>query len=231
MYNIVILDNTPIFEQLKIEEALLRADENNWCLINTGSTPAIVMGISGKAEKLINLEKTSQDNIPIIKRFSGGGTVYVDEHTLFVTFITNGPATPKSILDFTKTVYTPFFPKAFVVQENDYAFGEMKFGGNAQYIQRNRWLHHTSFLWDFNPKNMHYLLMPEKQPKYRQERSHSDFLCSLKEHYPCKAHLIEQLKCHLIKEIGGEEAMLPSDLMNREYRSSTEFERINQACY
>jgi lipoate-protein ligase A len=28
-----------------------------------------------------------KDSIPVIKRFSGGGTVIVDENTLFVTFV------------------------------------------------------------------------------------------------------------------------------------------------
>lgn len=32
-------------------------------------------------------------------------------------------------------------------------------------ITRDRWLHHTSFLWDFNPANMEYLLIPESQPE------------------------------------------------------------------
>ena len=40
----------PILQQLRLEEALLRADDANWCIINDGSaTPAIVMGISGCA--------------------------------------------------------------------------------------------------------------------------------------------------------------------------------------
>lgn len=39
-----------ILRQLQIEEALLRATRDNWCLINDGcGDPAIVMGISGCA--------------------------------------------------------------------------------------------------------------------------------------------------------------------------------------
>ena len=42
------LAGTPILQQLKIEEALLRADAQNWLVVNDGSSiPAIVMGISG----------------------------------------------------------------------------------------------------------------------------------------------------------------------------------------
>jgi lipoate-protein ligase A len=49
----------------------------------------------------------------------------------------------------------------------DYAFGDRKFGGNAQSITKNRWIHHTSFLWDYEVKNMSYLKLPAKAPKYR----------------------------------------------------------------
>jgi hypothetical protein len=52
----------------------------------------------------------------------------------------------------------------------DYVFGVRKFGGNAQAITNKRWLHHTSFLWDFDPANMAALLNPAKQPDYRQVR-------------------------------------------------------------
>ncbi len=42
------LHKVPILRQLLLEEALLRADSSNWCIINNGtSVPAIVMGISG----------------------------------------------------------------------------------------------------------------------------------------------------------------------------------------
>jgi hypothetical protein len=47
-------------------------------------------------------------------------------------------------------------------------YGERKFGGNAQAITSKRWLHHTSFLWDYDPLNMAVLTNPKKQPAYRQ---------------------------------------------------------------
>ncbi len=52
----------------------------------------------------------------------------------------------------------------------DYIFGDRKFGGNAQAITRRRWLHHTSFLWDFRDDRMALLQHPEKAPEYRAVR-------------------------------------------------------------
>jgi lipoate-protein ligase A len=50
---------------------------------------------------------------------------------------------------------------------SDYAFSHRKFGGNAQSITKNRWVHHTSFLWDYDVKNMDYLKIPKRAPEYR----------------------------------------------------------------
>ncbi len=50
----------------------------------------------------------------------------------------------------------------------DYCFGEAKFGGNAQAITRKRWLHHTTFLWDFQPSHMGLLKHPANAPAYRE---------------------------------------------------------------
>lgn len=176
----------PIYEQLQIEEALLRASHENWCLINWGSPPAIVMGISGKLEELIDEKKLQQCPIPVIRRFSGGGTVVVDHQTLFVTFICNAEKTvsccPQKVLHWTADFYKSVFPTGFQLQENDYAMGDRKFGGNAQYFRKERWLHHSSLLWDYQPFHMEYLLHPMKTPKYREGRNHLDFLCKLQDH-------------------------------------------------
>lgn len=54
-----------------------------------GARPTIVLGIGGKADKLVHLNRTARDGVPLLRRFSGGGTVIVDEGSLFVTFIMN----------------------------------------------------------------------------------------------------------------------------------------------
>lgn len=185
--NFVFLEKTSIFRQLQYEEALLRADQRNWCLMNIGTDPAIVMGISGKVEQLVHLEKWRRSALPLIRRFSGGGTVFVDENTLFITLICQADDVevqpfPRPIMEWTAQLYRPSFDAAslpFFLRENDYVCGDRKWGGNAQSIIKGRWLQHSSLLWDFNPQSMEILLHPPKVPTYRGARPHSDFLCSL----------------------------------------------------
>jgi len=71
----------------------------------------------------------------------------------------------------------------FALRENDYVLGERKMGGNAQSIVKGGWLHHTSFLWDFENEHMEYLSLPKKRPDYRGSRNHDDFLVKLKSVY------------------------------------------------
>jgi lipoate-protein ligase A len=84
--------------------------------MNVGSLPpTVVLGISGKPEKLCNMELVEEDRIPMIKRFSGGGTVVVDTGTTFVSIICNKgdvegePQYPRDIMSWTETVYDPVF--------------------------------------------------------------------------------------------------------------------------
>lgn len=157
------------------------------------------MGISGQPEALLNIDAVKRDRIPVIKRFSGGGTVIVDEQTLFVTFIMNKEDLdvspfPEPILRWSADVYEKAWQiPGFHLKENDYCIGDKKCGGNAQYIKKDRWLHHTSFLWDYSAENMNYLSLPAKRPKYRLDRDHKDFLTSLKKQGVTPEVLIERL--------------------------------------
>lgn len=197
---LIELENISIFDQLLYEEYLLRDTQDNICIINHGSSPAIVMGISGKLDELVHTEEAYKLNIPIIKRFSGGGTVVVDEDTLFVTFIFNAqdvkvPCFPEPIYKFSETIYKDVFKDLpFELKQNDYVLNDRKIGGNAQYIKKDRWLHHTSFLYDYKPHLMQLLKHPKKTPAYREGRGHEAFISTLKNHFDHKSKVPVLLK-------------------------------------
>ncbi len=174
------------------------------------------MGISGNPPLLLDLPRVKEDRIPVLQRFSGGGTVVVDEATLFITFIFSKGGVdihpfPEKILRWSADLYGSAWQiPGFQLQENDYAIEDKKCGGNAQYIRKERWLHHTSFLWDYQPENMNYLLLPPKRPQYRKDRSHGDFLCRLKDHSPHPNELIAKLRTELVKRFYIEDFDLES---------------------
>jgi lipoate-protein ligase A len=63
---------------------------------------------------------------------------------------------------------------------SDLAIGARKFSGNAQYRKSRALLIHGTFLLEFDLSLIgRYLALPVKQPAYRQNRSHLEFLTTL----------------------------------------------------
>ena len=224
----------PIFEQLELEEALLRTDQNNWCIINEQSTDAIVMGISAKPDDVINKQEFVKKPIPVIRRFSGGGTVLIEKNTLFVTFIVQQQDVqldmcPKQLLDWTGHMYSPLFSHVdFAIRENDYAIDDKKVGGNAQYFARKRMLHHTSFLWDYCPEYMKVLKMPPKIPEYRRARSHDAFLTKLCHYFKSKDAFMQGVKKALARHFRIQEHVPDRDaLLLRQYRRTLSYVNVD----
>ena len=115
-------------------------------------------------------------------------------------------AFPEPILRWSADLYSSAWQiPSFRLLENDYLIQNRKCGGNAQYIKKERWLHHTSFLWDYKKENMDYLRLPPKRPKYRENRPHEEFLCRLKDHTEGPDQLIEKLRRELVKRFYIEE--------------------------
>jgi lipoate---protein ligase len=199
--NFLFAQNLSIFEQLKLEEGLLKTNDENWCIVNLGSPTSVVLGAFNDEKLHLQLDLIKKDKIPLIKRFSGGGSVIVDENTIFITFIfskkTLNFSYPEEIFKWTENFYKKFFPSSFSLQENDYILENKKCAGNAQYLKKTRWLHHSSFLWEFDNKKMDYLLLPKKAPKYRDNRSHENFLCTIKDLFVSKIHFASLIKSGL----------------------------------
>lgn len=94
-----------VLERLAFEECLFRteAERRHWVLVgahhatnhkhlpkvnnNSTANACIVMGIGGKPRQLLDVELVQRDNIPVLKRFSGGGTVILDTNSLWTTII------------------------------------------------------------------------------------------------------------------------------------------------
>jgi lipoate-protein ligase A len=194
--------NTDIARVLRLEEGLLRhrVGEDWLTMCDGASTRGVVLGVSSKLHALVDEAYAKETDARIVRRFTGGGTIACDGDTMFVG-MTMGtetarrvgmlPATPKSgggtfprdVMRATGLIYERVFDKCgtFAVRENDYVFGDMKFGGNAQAITKERFLHHTSFLYDYDEASMRRLLKhPERAPEYRMGRSHEKFVTRLK---------------------------------------------------
>ncbi|XP_030473521.1 uncharacterized protein LOC115691089 [Syzygium oleosum] len=227
LMKLIRLREWPILQQLHIEEQLLRTSSENWCIINDGTrAPTIVMGVSGKPAELLEIKPVLHDQVPVIKRFTGGGTVIVDGGTIFVTFICNKDSVPdlqpypRPIMSWSSLIYNEVFQGTgdFHLRENDYVFGSRKFGGNAQSITKGRWIHHTSFLWDYEIRNMAYLKLPSRAPEYRSARGHLEFICRMRD-YISRSDFIDRT----IRALGTHFSVEPEELEAIQSVPSTKF--------
>lgn len=68
-----------------------------------------------KPAELLEVSSVIRDRVPVIRRFTGGGTVIVDRGTIFVTFICNKDAFPdvqpypKPIMTWSSLIYSKVF--------------------------------------------------------------------------------------------------------------------------
>jgi lipoate-protein ligase A len=113
--------------------------------------PSIIVGKHQNAFAEINHWYVKEKKIKVVRRLSGGGTVFHDSGNLNFCFIRNGKE--GSLVDFHKFTQ----PIIEVLQElgvpaersgrNDLIINGLKFSGNAEHIYRNRTLHHGTLLF------------------------------------------------------------------------------------
>ena len=149
-----------------------------------------VLGYSGKIKSEVDLASCQTLRVPVLRRCSGGGTVLQGpgclNYSLVLRIENRDPLkcvteTNFFIMQWLKNALEPVIGPGIEVQGlSDLALGTLKFSGNAQYRKRRFLLFHGTFLLRFDLSLVDKLLpIPSRQPPYRQNRSHGDFLTNL----------------------------------------------------
>lgn len=172
-------------ENLHIEEAYL-ADTDNILRFWESDTYFVVLGRSNKPEIECDVSACQVDCIPILKRVSGGGTVLQGPGCLNYALIVNTAYHPDLekidtanafVMQTIADALQPILPGVEVSGFTDLSVRGKKISGNAQRRTKNRVLFHGTFLRDFDlDKIAKYLKFPSKQPDYRQNRGHLEFV-------------------------------------------------------
>jgi len=150
----------------------------------------VVVGYSNKAAVEVNLPYCQLHTIPVLRRCTGGGAVLQGPGCLNYSLVLRlaRAAPPESIAA----------ANAFVLHRHqaalaallrapvemrghtDLAIGGLKCSGNSQRRKRQFLLFHGSFLLHLDVSMVEGTLRsPSRQPEYRLNRSHSDFLINL----------------------------------------------------
>ncbi|HOX58869.1 MAG TPA: lipoate--protein ligase family protein [Candidatus Paceibacterota bacterium] len=150
----------------------------------------VVLGYANKAATEVNLPYCHKHTIPVLRRCSGGGAVLqgpgVLNYSLVLRMDHCGPfhsihATNRLILERHRDTLAPLLMAPVEWRgQTDLAIGGLKFSGNSQRRHRRFLLFHGSFLLHLDLSLVEKTLpQPSRQPDYRLNRSHSDFLINL----------------------------------------------------
>ena len=177
----------------------------------------VVLGYANKAATEVNLPFCRQFGIPVLRRCSGGGTVLQGPGVLNYSLILRTdesrpchsiPATNKYILERHRDVLAALIGAPVEWRgQTDLAIGGLKCSGNAQRRRQRFLLFHGSFLLHLDVSLVEKALpLPARQPEYRVNRSHSDFLLNV-------SVPVQALKAALAKtwQASGKLAQIPFD--------------------
>ena len=138
---------------LALEEFLFNRTEEEYLLIYRNQN-SVVCGKHQNPVAEINTGFLRENNIPLHRRFSGGGTVFHDLGNINFSFITSGAST--RVIDFVKYAngIIGFLKskgiKAGLSDRNDILLNGKKITGHAAHSKGNRALHHGTLLFDAN---------------------------------------------------------------------------------
>ncbi|OFX85726.1 MAG: hypothetical protein A2W99_05880 [Bacteroidetes bacterium GWF2_33_16] len=142
---------TDPYFNIAVEEYLLKNFTDD-CFILYQNKPSIIIGKHQNTLAEINYQYVKENNIAVVRRLSGGGTVYHDLGNLNFSFIKNS-GNDKNLVDF-KMYTTPIIEvlkqlgvNAEFGGHNDIQVNGFKISGNAEHIFKKRVLHHGTLLF------------------------------------------------------------------------------------
>lgn len=150
--------NDPYFNLALEEYAFTNLKEHDKIFILWINSPTVVVGKFQNTIAEINLKYIEDKGVNVVRRNSGGGAVYHDLGNLNYTIISteksghefNFEKFSRPVVDLLATLDV----KAQVTGRNDISIDGKKICGNAQYIRKNRILHHGCILFDVDLEHL-----------------------------------------------------------------------------
>jgi lipoate-protein ligase A len=150
MYCINLESFDPYFN-LAIEEFLLKNSKEEYLILGVNNL-SVIIGKHQIAHREVNTPFVYENKIPVIRRISGGGTVFHDKGNLNFSFIRQSESGrqvdfrkyTKPVIDFLNYMGVG----ARFEGKNDLKVDGLKISGNAEHIHGNRVLHHGTLLFN-----------------------------------------------------------------------------------
>jgi lipoate-protein ligase A len=149
VFCISLESNDPFFN-LAVEEILLKNSKEEFLMLGINS-PSVIIGKHQTAHREINTRFVTENKIPVIRRISGGGTVYHDLGNLNFTFIKQSETGRQVDFHQYTAPVIDFLSECGVMVKfegkSDLTVNGLKISGNAEHVHRTRILHHGTLLF------------------------------------------------------------------------------------
>jgi lipoate---protein ligase len=189
-------------ENLALDEALLDwAEEANadWEFLRIWESPKpmVVVGRSSRVRAEVDEAACRDSNVPILRRSSGGAAIVAGPGCAMYAVVLSYRLRPEMkdigrahayVLGRLAASLGPLVSRwgsvAHVGTSDlalvDQSSQQRKFSGNSMRVKRTHMLYHGTLMYIADLSLVErYLRMPPRQPEYRAERSHADFLVNL----------------------------------------------------
>lgn len=146
----VLSDTLDPFYNLALEEYLFRKIEDKDVFLLWRNRPSVVVGCYQNISQEVNLLQLKQRGVPVVRRMSGGGTVYHDLGNINYSLMRDR----EKCLDygrFLSVILSALQALGIHAEQDkisDLCIGKKKISGSAQKVSGNRVLHHGTLLYD-----------------------------------------------------------------------------------
>ena len=153
----IINDNTEPYFNIAAEEYLLKQSSEDIFMLYRNE-PSIIVGKHQNTFAEINYRFVTKNNIKVVRRLSGGGTVFHDLGNVNFLFIRNGEE--GHLVDFKRFVkpiidaLNDLGVQAEQNGRNDIVVNDLKISGNAEHVYKTRTLHHGTLLYSSNLESL-----------------------------------------------------------------------------
>jgi lipoate---protein ligase len=188
-------------ENLALDEALLDAAEaagpaTECSRIWESPEPIVVLGRSSRVADEVDTAECARRGIPILRRSSGGAAIVAGPGCLMYAVVLSYSRRPQAhgihashayVLERIVEALRQHAPGAaragtsdlVLVTENGLPAAR-KFSGNSLRVKRTHFLYHGTLLYDFDlPLVSGLLRTAPRQPEYRRQREHGEFVTNL----------------------------------------------------
>ncbi|PII01565.1 lipoate--protein ligase [Acholeplasma laidlawii] len=173
------------------------------------NAPSIIIGRNQNVFEEVYLDYIVKHHIPLIRRNSGGGTVYHDLGNINFSFMTSAKGTINNYKLMTEKIREALkklgIPVEFI-EKSDLKVNGLKVSGNSQFVFKDKLLHHGTLLFDSNLDTLNSVIKPKHDAiDSIGVKSNRSLVTNLKEYTSLS---IEEFKAYLLKEISGESEVL-----------------------